>query len=195
MQPDAMKTAKAEQTRARILDAALALFLEHGYDGTTMRAVAEAAGVSLGNAYYYFASKEALIQAFYGRTHEEHLAACAPILERETDFKQRLLGVMQAKLDTIAPYHRFAGKLFRTAAGPAESDEPVQRGVGAGEADRDLAHSAVAAGGDERSSVAHRGTWGSGGAPRLICPARQKSVRQALRFFRLSRFRRVRTMI
>ena len=37
-----------------------------------MRAIAEKAGVSLGNAYHYFRSKEQLIQAFYHRTHEEH---------------------------------------------------------------------------------------------------------------------------
>ncbi len=129
-----MKTTKGEQTRARILAAALALFRKNGYERTTMRAVAEAAGVSLGNAYYYFESKESLIQAFYGRTHEEHLAACEPILERENDFRRRLEGVMQAKLQTIAPYHRFAGVLFRSAADPhsplnpfSEASGPVRR--------------------------------------------------------------------
>lgn len=122
-----MKTAKGEQTRARILDAALALFRKNGYERTTMRAVAEAAGVSLGNAYYYFASKEALIQAFYGRTHEEHLSACGPLLDREKDFRRRLEGVMQAKLDTIAPYHRFAGVLFRSAADPQSPLNPFSR--------------------------------------------------------------------
>lgn len=122
-----MKTAKGEQTRARILDAALALFRKNGYERTTMRAVAEAAGVSLGNAYYYFASKEALIQAFYGRTHEEHLRACGPLLDREKDFRRRLEGVMQAKLDTIAPYHRFAGVLFRSAADPQSPLNPFSR--------------------------------------------------------------------
>jgi len=119
-----MKTTKGEQTRARILDAALVLFRKHGYERTTMRAVAESAGVSLGNAYYYFESKESLIQAFYGRTHDQHLAACEPILEREKDFRKRLEGVMKAKLQTIAPYHRFAGVLFKTAADPQSPLNP-----------------------------------------------------------------------
>jgi AcrR family transcriptional regulator len=127
------RSAKAEETRARILEAALALFREHGFEGTTMRAVAAAAGVSLGSAYYYFASKEELIQAFYARTHEEHLEACGSVLASEKTFGGRLLGVMRAKLDTIAPYHEFAGVLFRSAADPrsplnpfSEASRPVR---------------------------------------------------------------------
>ena len=90
-----------------------------------MRAVAERAGVALGNAYYYFRSKEHLIQAFYGRTHEEHVVACGPVLDRERTLEARLLGVMHAKLDTVEPYHRFAGVLFRTAADPASPLHPL----------------------------------------------------------------------
>ena len=54
------RTAKAEQTRAGIVDAAMRLFRENGYDATTMRAIADEAGVSLGSAYYYFSGKEEL---------------------------------------------------------------------------------------------------------------------------------------
>src|SRR5947207_4583094 len=106
------RTPKGARTRAAILEAALALFDQRGYEETTMRAIAERAGVALGNAYYYFRSKEHLIQAFYGRTHEEHLVASTPILEKQRTLKARLLGVMHAKLETIEPYHQFSGILF-----------------------------------------------------------------------------------
>jgi AcrR family transcriptional regulator len=109
---------KAAATRARILDAALALFRERGYEAATMRAIAERAGVALGNAYYYFRSKEHLIQAFYDRTHVEHVAAVETRLDELKDLKSRLLWVMRKKLETIEPYHRFAGLLFRSAADP-----------------------------------------------------------------------------
>lgn len=118
------KTRKGEQTRAQILDTALRLFRERGYEETTMRAVAEEAGVSLGNAYYYFKSKEHLIQAFYERTHQEHLAASRELLAREKGLRERLLGVMRAKLDTIMPYHQFSGVLFKTAADPKSPLNP-----------------------------------------------------------------------
>lgn len=113
-----VKTDKAQQTRAAILVASLELFRERGYDSTTMRAIAEHAGVALGNAYYYFNSKEHLIQAFYGRTHQEHVKACELILAQEIDLRARLLGVLRAKIATLEPYHQFAGKLFKTAADP-----------------------------------------------------------------------------
>jgi AcrR family transcriptional regulator len=121
------KTKKGEQTRAQILEAALVLFRERGYEETTMRAIAESAGVAVGNAYYYFKSKEHLIQAFYERTHEEHMAASRLVLDREKGLRERLLGVMRAKLDTIEPYHRFSGILFKTAADPASPLNPFSR--------------------------------------------------------------------
>ena len=109
---------KAVATKAKILEAALELFRERGYEAATMRAIAERAGVSLGNAYYYFGSKEHLIQAFYDRTHIEHVAAVGTKLDELKDLKSRLLWVMRKKLETIEPYHRFAGLLFRSAADP-----------------------------------------------------------------------------
>ena len=66
------KAVKSEQTRRLIVETALRLFRERGYEATTMRAIATEAGVSVGNAYYYFASKEALIQAYYDRAQAEH---------------------------------------------------------------------------------------------------------------------------
>ncbi|HXG68379.1 MAG TPA: TetR family transcriptional regulator [Blastocatellia bacterium] len=122
--PEAALTKKGEQTRAVILETALEMFRERGYEETTMRAIAERAGVSLGNAYYYFRSKEHLIQAFYSRIQEEHLAASAPVLEQERDLKARLLGVMRANLATIEPYHKFAAILFKTAADPQSPLNP-----------------------------------------------------------------------
>jgi AcrR family transcriptional regulator len=117
-------TAKGERTRERILDTALRSFYERGWRQTTMRQIARDSGVSLGNAYYYFRSKESLIQAIYAQSHEEHAAACAPILASEVDFEAGLLGVMRAKLDTLAPYHRFAAALFAAAADPASPLNP-----------------------------------------------------------------------
>lgn len=121
------KTAKGEQTRALILETALELFRERGYEETTMRAIAERAGVALGSAYYYFSGKEQLIQAFYGRTHQEHLAEAEEVLRTERTLRDRLYGVMAAKLRTIEPYHRFSGILFRTAADPESPLNPFSQ--------------------------------------------------------------------
>jgi AcrR family transcriptional regulator len=120
----AIPTNKGEQTKALILETALELFRERGYEETTMRAIAQKAGLSLGNAYYYFHSKEFLIQAFYHRTHEEHLAASVPMMEKELSLKARLLEVVRLKIATLEPYHEFAGALFKTAANPESPLNP-----------------------------------------------------------------------
>ena len=115
---------KAEQTRQTIVDAALRLFRSSGYDGTTMRAVAGEAEVSLGSAYYYFSSKEHLIQAFYDQIQREHAQSVAPLLADERTFARRLDGVLQAWVTVAAPYHEFAGKFFRNAAEPSSPLSP-----------------------------------------------------------------------
>jgi AcrR family transcriptional regulator len=118
------RVSKGDQTKALILDTALEMFRERGYEQTTMRAIAKKAGVSLGNAYYYFNSKEFLIQAFYQRLHEDHLAVAVPALENEETLKARLLTVMRLKMETMSPYHQFAGVLFKTAAHPRSPLNP-----------------------------------------------------------------------
>jgi AcrR family transcriptional regulator len=120
----AAKTQKGDQTKALILETALEIFRERGYEETTMRAIAEKAGLSLGNAYYYFHSKEYLIQAFYQRLHDEHLAAALPALEKKDTLRARLLTVMRLRIDLMKPYHQFAGVLFKTAAHPESPLNP-----------------------------------------------------------------------
>lgn len=122
--PGAEKSAKSEQTRTLILETALRLFQERGYDKTTMRAIAKEAGVSVGNAYYYFDGKEHLIQGFYDRISVEHARAVRPILARETDFEARLAGVLTAWVDISEPYHEFAAQFFKNAADPESPLSP-----------------------------------------------------------------------
>jgi AcrR family transcriptional regulator len=115
---------KAARTRSAIIDAALKLFREKGYDATTMRAIASDAGVSVGNAYYYFDSKEQLIQGFYDRAQVEHEAAARPVLDSERDLAARIAGVIEAWLVTMEPYRPFAGKFFKNAAEPTSPLNP-----------------------------------------------------------------------
>jgi AcrR family transcriptional regulator len=117
-QAAASRTPRSEATRTRIVEAALRLFSEHGYDRTTMRAIAGAAGVSVGNAYYYFNSKEQLVQGFYDRIAELHGQHSAGVLAAERDFAARLRGVMFGWFEVAAPYHEFGKQFFVNAADP-----------------------------------------------------------------------------
>ena len=75
-----------------------------------MRAIADEAHVAVGNAYYYFGSKEHLVQGFYDQMQRQHMAGSEALLAGTTNFADRLSGVMHAWLDVAAPYHEFAAQ-------------------------------------------------------------------------------------
>jgi AcrR family transcriptional regulator len=121
---DKPRRARGEQTRQLILETALRLFRERGYAETTMRAIAKEAGVAVGNAYYYFDSKEHLIQGFYDRNQAAHRVAAEAVLASEKDLAPRLRGVLHAGIDVNAPYHAFAATFFKSAAEPSSPLSP-----------------------------------------------------------------------
>ena len=57
-------------TRQRILDVALDLFIEQGFDGTSLRQIAEKLGVTKAALYYHFESKDDILMALHMRLHE-----------------------------------------------------------------------------------------------------------------------------
>ena len=118
------RSTKAEQTRQSIIDAAMRLFRSGGYDQATMRAIADEAGVSVGNAYYYFSSKEHLIQAYYDQIQAAHAEAAEVPLTDAEGFTDRLRGVLLAWVDVAEPYQEFAGKFFKNAAEPSSPLSP-----------------------------------------------------------------------
>ena len=83
-----------ERRRPVVLDAALELFLEHGYEGTSMDAVARAVGVSKPVVYDCFPSKEELFKALLRREERRVLDAVAAALPTGADLDdpERTLG-------------------------------------------------------------------------------------------------------
>jgi AcrR family transcriptional regulator len=66
-------------TRERILGVALDLFTDQGFDGTSMREIAERLRITKPSIYYHFASKEEILLALHMRQHEFAKAALAPL--------------------------------------------------------------------------------------------------------------------
>ena len=96
-------TKKSEETRGRILEAALRVFRERGFERATMREIAAEAGVALGAAYYYFESKEAIVMAFYERSTGEMRPALEAVLARSRTLETRLRGIIEEKFACFAP--------------------------------------------------------------------------------------------
>ncbi len=123
-QNGAMAPTKSERTKASLIDAALTLFKDRGFDATTMRAIATEAGVSVGNAYYYFDSKEHLIQGFYDRAQHDHREALLPLLETKKTLEQRMVASLDTWITVMEPYRAFAMSFFRNAADPTSPLSP-----------------------------------------------------------------------
>src|SRR5881398_848361 len=70
------------ETRTRILDAAEELFMQHGFEGTSMRVLTAKAGVNLAAVNYHFGSKDALIEALFRRKLDPMNAARVAELDR-----------------------------------------------------------------------------------------------------------------
>lgn len=102
---------KSEETRERILTAALALFHERGFEAATMRDIAEKSGLATGAAYYYFSSKDAIVLAFYERAAKEMTPLLDEVLDGATDLRKRLAGVLDVKLRYFAPSRRLLAAL------------------------------------------------------------------------------------
>jgi AcrR family transcriptional regulator len=104
-------TKKSEETRNRILEAALALFRKRGFEKATMRDIAQESGVALGAAYYYFDSKDALVMGFYERAQRDLDPLLEEALANKHGLEERLRAVIDVKFRYFAPNRKLMGAL------------------------------------------------------------------------------------
>lgn len=124
MPPPARITPKAEETAARILDSALALFRQEGFDTATMRDIAAKAEVATGAAYYYYPSKDAIVMAFYQRACREMQPMLQQALERTAGLESCLRELIRVKLAYFAPDRGVLRALLRNGADPQHPLSP-----------------------------------------------------------------------
>jgi AcrR family transcriptional regulator len=89
---------RGQVRRQRILDAAAACFVREGFHGASIARIAKAAGMSAGNLYHFFESKEAIIGALVQRKLDESLALFAQI-ENAEDLFQAMMERVEASLN------------------------------------------------------------------------------------------------
>lgn len=119
--PPASKAKKSEETRARILEAALAIFRDRGFEQATMREIAGRAEVATGAAYYYFDSKDAIVMAFYERSQAAMHPAIEAALDAAKTLEGRLRAIIEAKFRYFAPNR----KLLGTLSAHTDPDHPL----------------------------------------------------------------------
>ena len=107
--PQNRHTAKSEASRRKVLDAALALFSSQGFGATSMRQIAQRAGLSVGNVYHHFPNKEAIFQRLLERYWSAVLDPELPLnrLFQSAEFPEDLEQMAAAIEDVVerfAPY-------------------------------------------------------------------------------------------
>ena len=96
------KRTGSEETRRQIFDTALQLCSEQrGLEETTVRDIASGAGLSLGAAYCFFPSKEAIVAAYYDYVQQEHLTRSREAFAPAKDLRARLRAALHTKIDIM----------------------------------------------------------------------------------------------
>jgi len=115
------------ETRTRILDAAEELFMQHGFEGTSMRHLTSRAGVNLAAVNYHFGSKHALIEAVFRRRldpmNTERIAALERLENPSPENIIRAFVAPSLRLieDAKGGSRNFSRLLGRTYTEPAKS--------------------------------------------------------------------------
>jgi len=101
------KLKKGETTRLAIEDAALELYMDQGYHATSMRQIADSAGLALGGIYNHFKSKEEIFEAIILDKHP-YKKILPIVLAVETENLEEFLGnAMQVVIKELSsePYY------------------------------------------------------------------------------------------
>jgi len=120
-------TARAEDTRRKIYEAAMEMFREKGFEETTMRDIAAKAGVALGGTYYYFSSKDAIVLAFYHEMQQASTSAVSDALAEKKKLKDRIHAVLDERIKLLEPNRKFCAALFRHAPDGSDPLSPFSQ--------------------------------------------------------------------
>ena len=90
-----------QDAETKIKEAARQVFLARGYEGTTVRQIAETAGVNLAMINYYFRSKEQLFKSIYAETFAQFIGQMAFMLNEPTPLEVKIWKIVDRYTDFI----------------------------------------------------------------------------------------------
>ena len=118
---------KKQETRQRIVACARKLFNDKGFEQTTTRDIADAAGIAAGTMFNYFPTKEAL----------EMTIICEALDEASTEFEERLRGDesldealfahVAVGLRHLVPHRKYVAEVLETALSPFAKDSVCEQ--------------------------------------------------------------------
>ncbi|MFE9102050.1 TetR/AcrR family transcriptional regulator [Actinomadura geliboluensis] len=102
--PEPAAPARRSAVERRILDAALRLFAERGFDGTSVQGIVEAAEVTKGALYHYFDSKDDLLYEIYHSLIARQLGDLDAVLARGLPPREAVRGVLTGLILSTAEH-------------------------------------------------------------------------------------------
>src|ERR1700686_969710 len=124
---------RAQQARRqRVIDAAMALGLEGGYEAVQMRDVATRASVAMGTVYRYFSSKDHLLAAALVSWVEQLDARLAQVPARGDLASERVLDVLERALRAMGRQPQLVAAVFASLASPDVAAIACQQQMGGG---------------------------------------------------------------
>ncbi len=118
---------KSERTKSRLLEVALKVISQKGFEEATLRGIAKEAGVAPGGIYYYFESKESFIYEYYKQSNKDHVESLGDFFQKEKSFSKRLHFFVTQKIKVANPYKDMSRALFRVAADPNSPMSPFSK--------------------------------------------------------------------
>ena len=112
------RTPHGDETRQHLYATAIRLISERGWQATTLREVAEAAGVSVGLLYRYFPSKRAVVLALYEELSAEYAQRAADV--PPGTWRQRFMRALNVSLDVLRPHRATLSALVPVLIGDRE---------------------------------------------------------------------------
>ncbi len=103
---------RGEQTRSAIIHAAHDLFVQQGYHGTSMRQVAQKAGLALGGLYNHFASKENVFEAVFLEYHPSREVVPLLLDVEGEDVEMLVRAAAERMVDVVRQRPDFLNLLF-----------------------------------------------------------------------------------
>jgi AcrR family transcriptional regulator len=113
-------------TRQTILDVARQLFVAKGFDATTTRDIAQAAGIATGTLFNYFPTKEAVLACLAAEAGAEAIEAVAARPEPAGTVEEDLFVLVAATLRTLKPLRKHLPALLESALSPLASAAPSE---------------------------------------------------------------------
>ena len=112
------QSAQGAAARGRLYDTAIRMISERGYDATTLREIARAAGVSVGLLYRYFPSKQSVIIALYDELSEDFARKTAGM--KPGTWRDRFLFALDTSLRVLRPHRTALCALIPVMIGDAD---------------------------------------------------------------------------